>query len=474
MSATTTPDAASATPPKPHSGARILGPTAALFVLLAVIMFVPIRTYAIPSPLPFELEPYRLVLVLVLVGAGAALLATPGMTLRPVRFGIPIAVFVATLILSIIVNAVPLAREGLLGTAFGGLLNLLFVLSVFFLVNQFLTGERLVMSVVTFLAWAGGFVALAAIVERATRINIFLRLGDILPLTLLRDAVEAYRAGGFRSFGSAQHPIALSVMLCMLLPVTIYLARYATRPYNLISRGIVYGALTLVLVGGIAMAVSRTGIIVLAAMLLATLLLRPVIAISAVLAALPLLFLGSLLSPRTIETTLLSFLDVDALVASQYTSAGWGGAGRLADLDPAFAQVAQSPVFGGGYGGRIVVGEDANGFILDNQVLAVLIDAGIIGVIGLAVFLLVPIVVLYRHSMLRKVPRRFRDLAFAIATAAVGYTAAMFFYDAFGFMQTLFLLCILLAIGSWLLTRAPDDEPSPSETVAVLEREGAT
>ena len=450
-------------------GSRVLGPTTALFALLSVIMFVPIRTYAIPSPLPFELEPYRLVLVLVLIGSGAALLASPTRRLRPMRFGIPIGIFVATLLLSIIVNAVPLAQNGLLGTAFGGLVNLLFVLSVFFLVTQFLTGERLVMSVVTFLAWAGGVVAFAAVLERVTRVNIFLRLGDILPLTLLKDAVEAYRAGGFRSFGSAQHPIALSVLLCMLLPLVIYLARYATRPYNAISRGIVYGGLALVYAMGIAMAVSRTSVVVIGVILLATLILRPSIAIGAVLASLPLVLLAAVISPRTIETTVLSFLDVDTLVASQYTSAGWGGAGRLADLDPAFAQVAQSPIFGGGYGGRVVVGEEANGFILDNQVLAVLMDAGAIGVIGLAIFLLVPIVLLYRHSMLRAVPRRFRDLAFAIATSAVGYTAAMFFYDAFGFMQTLFVLCVLLAIGSWLLTSAPHDDGISTESASVPE-----
>ncbi|QEO10257.1 O-antigen ligase family protein [Protaetiibacter larvae] len=455
------------TPPETRPyGSRILGPTTALFALLAVIMFIPIRAYAIPAGLPFELEPYRLLLVLVLVGSAIVLISTPGLRLRRVRFGIPIAIFIGTLVLSIIVNAVPLAREGLLGTAFGGLLNLLFVLSMFFLVNQFLTGERLVMSVLTFLAWSGGFVAAAAVFERATRINVFLRIGDLLPLTLLRDAVDAYRAGGSRSFGSAQHPIALSVMLCMLLPLVVYLARYATRPLNAVSRAILYGGLGLVIVAGIAVAVSRTGVVVLAVMFLATLLLRPLIAVGAVAITLPLLLVGLVVTPKTIETTLLSFLDVDSLIASQYTSAGWGGAGRLADLGPAFAQVAQHPIFGGGYGGRIVVGEDKNGFILDNQVLAILMDAGVIGVIGLAIFLVVPTVVLYRHSMLRRVPRRFRDLAFVIATATVGYAAAMFFYDAFGFMQTLFVLCVLWAVGSWLLTRAPDEAIATEPAVA--------
>ena len=36
-----------------------------------------------------------------------------------------------------------------------------------------------------------------------------------------------------------------------------------------------------------------------------------------------------------------------------------------------------------------------------------------------------------------------------------GYIAAIFFYDAFGFFQTFFILCMLLAVGAWLLTEAP-------------------
>jgi len=47
----------------------------------------------------------------------------------------------------------------------------------------------------------------------------------------------------------------------------------------------------------------------------------------------------------------------------------------------------------------------------------------------------------------------------------------MFFYDAFGFMRTLLVLCVLWAVGAWVLTeargarrlRAPSPEPAPAD-----------
>ena len=35
-----------------------------------------------------------------------------------------------------------------------------------------------------------------------------------------------------RAYGSAQHPIALAVMLCMILPLLVYLAKYGIWPLN--------------------------------------------------------------------------------------------------------------------------------------------------------------------------------------------------------------------------------------------------
>jgi O-antigen ligase len=423
--------------------------------LAAVIMLVPARRYAIPIPLPFQLEPYRLVLGIVIIALVASLILKPEVRWRPVAFGWPIGIFLATIAVSFVVNATDLANEALTGTALGGMLQMLFMLAVFFCFRLLMRSERDVMLLITFVTWAGVIVSFFAIVERLSRFNVFLVLGNILPLTLLREGGDVSRAGVARAFGSAQHPIALAVALCILIPLAVYLAKYAAWPLNEINRKVVYGGATILLFGGIMAAISRTAVVVLVVMFLVTLVFHPRVAGVLFAIALPVMLLASAVVPKVFNSMVLSFLDLDSLVASQYTSAGMGGAGRLADLEPAMALVQQHPFFGSGFGSRIVIGDERNAFILDNQYLGTLMETGALGVLGLAALLLAPPIMLLRFAFAQAAERRHAVLALAIAVAISGYVAAIFFYDAFGFFQTFFILCMLLAVGAWLITEAP-------------------
>ncbi|ANJ26287.1 O-antigen ligase family protein [Agromyces aureus] len=429
--------------------------SAMIIGLAAVIMLVPARRYAIPIPLPFQLEPYRLVLGIVLVALVVSLILKPEVRWRPVAFGWPIGIFLTTIAVSFVINVTELANEALVQTALGGMTQMLFMLAVFFCFRLLLRSERDVMLLITFVTWAGVVVAFFAIIERLSRFNVFLVLGNVLPLTLLREGGDVSRAGVARAFGSAQHPIALAVALCILIPLAVYLAKYAAWPRNEINRKIVYAGAVILLFGGIMAAISRTAVVVLAVMFLVTLIFHPKVAGVLFVLAMPVVLLAAAVLPKVFESMVLSFLDVDSLVASQYTSAGMGGAGRLADLEPAMAEVEQQPFFGSGFGSRIVIGDDANAFILDNQFLGTLMETGALGVLGLAVFLLVPPIMLLRFAFAQAAERRHAVLALAIAVAISGYIAAIFFYDAFGFFQTFFILCMLLAAGAWLVTEAP-------------------
>jgi len=444
--------------------------TTALVLLVAVIMFVPARRYAIPIPLPFQLEPYRLVLGIVIVALVVALLTKPDFRWRPIAFGVPIAIMLVTVLVSFLVNGMALANSGLVETAIGGITQLLVMLSVFFAFRQLLRSERDVMLLITVLTWAGVIVSFFALIERVARTNVFLMLGSFLPLTLLREGGDVSRAGAARAFGSAQHPIALAVALCLLIPLAIYLAKYAVWPRNEINRRLVYAGAIIMLFGGVLAAISRTAVVVLGVMFLITLLLHPRVAAVLFAIAFPVVLLAAVVLPKAFDKMVLSFLDVDSLVASQYQSAGMGGAGRLADLEPAMREVAKQPFFGSGFGSRIVIGDEANSFILDNQFLGTLMETGALGVLGLAVFLLVPPVMLIRFAFGQAAERRHAALAFTVAVAIAGYIAAIFFYDAFGFFQTFFILCMLLAVGAWLLTEAP----RRAAAVAPLEGEPAS
>jgi O-antigen ligase len=429
--------------------------TSALIILASVVMFVPVRRYAIPIPLPFQLEPYRVVIVLLVLAMVVALLIDPHFTWKPVRFGFSIGAFFFAMMLSVATNVAYISQNGLGGAVLGQFINFGLLISVFFVVRQLLRDERRVLLLIQFFVWSAAVVALFAVVEKVTNVNVFLDLGKVLPLKLISDQTQSFRAGGDRSYASAQHPIALSVMLCMALPFAVWLSKYGAKPVNRISRTIVYGCLIAVTLLGMTTAVSRTAVIVIAVMILLTLALRPRVAAILLGAAIPALLIGAVALPKLIGTMIGSFLDPAQLLASQYTSAGWGGAGRLADLGPAMAKVAQNPFFGTGFGSRVLVGANANAFILDDQVLGTLLEAGAVGVLGLAIFMLVPPLRLIAFSLRPDTPPRYAHLALTCAVSCAGYIAALFFYDAFGFLQTFFILCWVWAIGAWLLSESP-------------------
>ncbi len=119
-------------------------------------------------------------------------------------------------------------------------------------------------------------------------------------------------------------------------------------------------------------------------------------------------------------------------------------------------EVAQLPFFGQGYGSRIVVGDEANAFILDNQVLGILMEAGALGVAGYAVFMLAPVVMLLVFALrFAAEPRHASARAVARAIAIAGYSTALFFFDAFGFFQSFLVHMMLLAVAAWVYTEAP-------------------
>lgn len=433
-----------------------------LIALAAVIMFIPVRRYAFPIPLPFALEPYRVMIAVLLVAIAIALLSRASLRRARIPYGWPIAAYLIAQTISFAGNIVSLTQRELVTASFGGIVQMAFLLALAFVVRQLLTSESMVMILLTFIVWAGVAVAFFALVERITRVNVFLMLQNFLPLTLLRDESQSLRAGGARSYASSQHPIALAVLLCMIIPLAIYLAQYAARPIHPVTRKIIYGIAIAVLFAGMMTAVSRTGIVVLGVMFLLTLILRPRLGLLLGIASLPLALMGAVLLPKVFESMVLSFLDTDSLISSQYASPGLKGQGRLADLGPAAAEFVQNPFLGTGPGSRIVVGDAANSYILDNQVLGTLLETGIVGVIGLAILMLVPPLYLLSRSVRPSVPPRYALLGFAVAISMAGYIAAMFFYDAFSFIQTLMLLMIMFAVGSWLL-----DERLPRRDAAI-------
>ena len=409
--------------------------------LVAVILFIPIRRYTLPGNLPFELEPYRvLVAALVLIWV-ASLLVDPRVRLRRAGIEGPLALIVATSFASIIANPTNIA---LVETDVTKKLTFFatFVLVLYLVVSVVRRTETADFLAKT-LVVGGAVVAALAVVESRTGYNPFNNLSGVLPFLRLAEAPDLLDRGArLRVAASAQHPIALGAALVMLVPLALYLFQQARQ-----ARWLICG---LVLALGCMATVSRTGVVMLFVVGLVFLWLRPKETRRLWPALLPALIVLHFALPGTIGSLKQSFLPAGGLIAEQQKDPGWTGSGRIADLGPALDELRSNPMLGQGFGSRIV-DPRPGGFaqILDNQWLSTLLEVGILGAIAWLWFFW-------------RVVRRFgkeakRDdsargwLLAAVAASTAAFAVGMLTYDAFSFIQVTFLLFIMVGIGASLL-----------------------
>ena len=84
---------------------------ALISTLVLVVMFIPIRRYTLPGGLPFELEPYRLLVFVVLLGWVAALLVDPRVRVNPSGLRGLVTLLLLAVLGSIAVNPGNVAAE---------------------------------------------------------------------------------------------------------------------------------------------------------------------------------------------------------------------------------------------------------------------------------------------------------------------------------------------------------------------------
>jgi hypothetical protein len=427
-------------------------------LLILVILFIPIRRYTLPGNLPFELEPYRvLVMVLTLVWT-ASLLVDPRVRLRRAGIEGPVILITATAFASIIVNPSNIAlvetdvtKKLTFFTSF--VLVLYLVVSV---VRRLDAADFLAKTLVA----GGAVVAGAAVIESRTAYNPFNDLSSILPFLRLNEAPELLDRGArLRVAASAQHPIALGAALVMLVPLAIYLFQCRRQARWL--------ACAIVLSLGCLATVSRTGIVMLLVVGVVFLWLRPRETRRFWPVLLPAVIVVHLLLPGTIGSLKQSFFPAGGLIAEQQKDPGWTGSGRIADLGPALDELKHNPLLGQGFGSRIVDARPG-GFaqILDNQWLGTLLEVGVAGVVAWLWFFWRVVRRFGREA--KRDPTARGWLLASIAASTAAFAVGMLTYDAFSFIQVTFLLFILVGLGSSLL-----EEPSPSEARAASRRRAA-
>lgn len=421
-----------------------------LVVLLLVILFIPIRRYRMPGDLPFQLEPYRVLVAVILAGWIAALLVDSRVRLRRSGLDGPIALVLLAVLGSVAFNPVRFASAE--ATALKALTFFLSFVLVFYLVVSVVRTETAAMLLVKTLVAGGAVVAILAIIEARAGFTPFTRLDAVLPFLTPDPSFSdgLARGGRMRAFGSAEHPIALSAALVMLVPLALHVVRVSSARWYLALIALVIGVLA---------TVSRTGVLMLLVIGIVFLVLRRRETQRLWPLLVPFLVITHFAVPGTLGSIKQAFLPESGLVAQQSATTGDCNAdGRIADLGPTLSAVAEKPILGHGYGTRIVTGEGANACILDNQWLGTLLDIGLVGALAwLWLFL----------GVLRRVGGPARDdpsplgwLAVAITASVTAFAVGMFLFDAFSFVQATFVLFIVLGLGAAVL-RGLEPLPAP-------------
>jgi polysaccharide biosynthesis protein PslJ len=412
-----------------------------LAALVLVILFIPIRRYSMSAALPFQLEPYRILVALLVGGWLLSLHADPRVRLRPSGLERPLLLVLAATVLSLAANGQRVAALDLQVvkslTFFGSFLLVLY------LVVSVVRSIAAVELVVKMLVAGGAVLALLAIVETGTGYAPFNSLGSILPFMHLNPEFEPalVRGARLRAFGPAEHPIALGALLVILIPLAVYLTFRVHRRW--------LWALGLLTLGTLA-TLSRTGVLMLVVVAVVFLVLRPRQTKRLWPLVVPLIVATHFVMPGTLGTIKQSFFPAGGLIQEQRSSAGsLSSAGRIDDLGASLEEFAVRPLFGYGYGTRIVTGPDANARILDNQWLATLLETGLVGLLGW--------VWLFGQFVLRSGRRARTDngrsgwLLAAITASVTAYVVGMLTFDAFSFIQVTFILFLLLGLGAVLL-----------------------
>jgi O-antigen ligase len=427
-------------------GRRLVTWRGMLATIVLVVMFIPMRLYRLPASLPFHLEPYRVVVLLTAVAWVTSALIDPNVKLRRTVLDRPLMLFAAAVVISLALNA------GRFSSVQPDVLKKLAFFATFFLVTYLVSSTagslRDVDFLVRVLACSGTVVAAAALVESRTGYNVFNHLRSIVPFLKQDVAPPVFARGArLRVYASAQHPIALSAALVMIVPFAAYCALTRRRIWWWI-------ALVVMLLGALA-TVSRTAVIMIVATLAVFAWLRPRETQRMWPALVPLLIVVHIALPGAIGSFREAFFPQGGLIAQQQNANI--GSGRLATLGPVLHSEFKEPMFGEGFATRVTQPDEyvavANAPILDDQWLGVLLETGLVGTFALAWLFVRAVRSFGREAKTDLTPRGW--LLGAAAASSAAFFVSMFTYDAFSFVQVSFVFFIVLGIGAAALRSKP-------------------
>ena len=417
--------------------------------ILVLILFVPIRRYTVSGNLPFDLEPYRIVIALVLACWFCALAADPRVRWRRTGFEVPLGALLLSMLLSMAANVERVsAVSSLVVKNFTFFLSYLLV--IYFVVSV-VRSRRDLDRMLALLVGGGAIIALAALIEWRTGTNFFGWYSTVVPfLNYIDEGAAQVRGTGIRARASAQHPIALSAALVLLLPLAVYLyQRHRQRIWLACAALLTLGALS---------TGSRTGMVMLIGVGLGFLCIKPGESVRMIPWLLPMLVIVQVVMPGTLGT-MKSILNPSYVIEEQSYDQG-ATAGRIADIGPALDRWATKPLLGAGFGTTVAdpnAPKESEQQILDNQWLGTLLQVGALGALSLLWLFGLAIARLARRA--RAATGADGWLSAALATSLLSFALGMLTFDAFGFVQVTFFAFVIIGLGAVVLRSPASAKP---------------
>jgi hypothetical protein len=418
-------------------------------LILVLILLVPMKRYSLlGGTLPFQIEPYRVLIAAVAIGWIGTLLIDPAARIRRTMLDIPLALVTLSLIASDVVNHRRLSGLQVSGEVAKKLTFFVTFIILVYLITSTITKRKELDQIIKVLVGCGAFVAVAGLYESRTGYNVFNHIQEIFPPlrldpTTIPSTSADSRGGRLRIFASSEHPIALSAALTMLVPLGIYLAHRTGRRH--------WWMATAVIGLGVLATVSRTGIVMMITLLICYLMIKPAQTRRALPLLLPILIFAHAAVPGAMGSLKSAFFPEGGIAAEQQYGAGQNSSGRLADLGPSIEEWKRSPLFGDGYGTRITDLDDPrrNALILDDQWLGYLLETGLFGVLAFAWLLGRTVRRMGHHARRDTGPTGW--LFAGSAASVTAYGVGMFTFDSFNFYQVTLLLFVQLAIAATAL-----------------------
>ena len=309
------------------------------------------------------------------------------------------------------------------------------------------------------LCWGGAFCGIVAALQYWISLDIAPYLRDLPGFSLNTENAGILARGALnRVSGTAVYPIELGVVAGMLLPLATYLAIYDTER----SARWRWAPVALIALA-IPTSVSRSAVLSVTVAFALLVVLMPVRQRLAALCAIPFALVAVFMTAPGLIGTLSSFFGAGTKDASVAT--------RVSDYPLVGEFVQEAPWFG--RGGGTYSPENVLD-VLDNQYLKTAVELGLVGVVVLAAFFLVPVIAALIARRRSRDPE-FRLLCAALTGSALAAGVCSLTFDSLAYPMFVGVHALVVGLigAAWRLsagakaraTEHAGERSAPAETV---------